>query len=496
MSTELTKELRLSTSFYDANGVHIDKAIDFLCDHLIHYTQHYDSHSALTKEEKKFLFFKTGKYTPHTSRELIKKSLKMAAKKSPSARMAIWTTIHDLTYDPKTKTYSTTPQYKPFLRCSDETDGSSYGCVRSSDPNFIHIFPDLIRSSAKKHAERFGDAVIEEATLISIAETLLHEFQHIRQERDPNLKNNKLNLVYFDAAPQALSHQIALESLNPYFFHYYNIPTKKIEEYKKAVDYDEETGAVNDEKARKYSVQNQKNFIRDFSANLGEKPYGDYTSLYTRLIYILNEQIYSDETNDTSTKDDKKSMEEYLKKANQTDIQITDPLPKKIKDILTKKGNKVYKTCNETQIRYLEICLETFQKPNPNDFQGEAYKAALDYYETYVDLKKSIVKLSTLSKKIQDGDKQALAESAILRARLLKEYGLVIHPYNRSNDRVADDVDMAKKKAPNEKENPVLPHEKGPQSDATRAMAEFHAPEGDKAEIHAPTPRNNHNHTA
>ena len=483
MSTELTKELRLSTSFYDANGVHIDKAIDFLCDHLINYTQFYGYY----KKE-------TGNYSLHTSRELIKKSLKMAAKKSPSARMAIWTTIHDLTYDPKTKTYSTTPQYKPYLRCSSETDGSAYGCV--TDPNFIHIFPDLIQSSAKEYAEHFGDDVIEEAILISIAKTFLHEFQHIRQKRDPNLKNNNLNPVYFDAAPQALSHQIALESLNPYFLYYYDIPTKKIEEYKKAVDYDEKNGAVNDEKARKYSVQNQKNFIRDFSANLGEKPYGDYTSLCTRLSYILGKQIYSDETNDTSTKADKKSMEEYLKKANQTDIQITDPLPKKIKDILIKKGNKVYKTCSKSQIISLKNCLKTFQKPDPYVFQGEAYKAALDYYETYVDLKSSIIELSILSKRIQDGDKQALAESAKLRAHLLKEYGLVIHPYNRSNERVADDVDMAKKKAPNEKENPVLPHEKAPQSDATRAMAEFHEPEGDKAEIHAPTPRNNHNHTA
>ena len=41
MYTQPTKELRLSTSFYDANGVHIDKAIDFLCDHLINYTQFY-----------------------------------------------------------------------------------------------------------------------------------------------------------------------------------------------------------------------------------------------------------------------------------------------------------------------------------------------------------------------------------------------------------------------------------------------------------------------
>lgn len=100
--------------------------------------------------------------------------------------------------------------------------------------------------------------------------------------------------------------------------------------------------------------------------------------------------------------------------------------------------------------------------------------------------------------------KKAIQEKDILKARALIKQGADVNQTDQqgntllhsTSDLSADSVDMAKKKAPNEKENPVLPHEKGPQSDATRAMAEFHAPEGDKAEIHAPTPRNNHNHTA
>ena len=102
-----TPELRLSTSCYDANGMHINQAIDFLCDHLINFKKYKEvdiQGSNFLIEDKDFKLPMFDQNSPSKARELVKKALKEVAK-TPAGRLAIWTNIHHLTYDPETKTY-------------------------------------------------------------------------------------------------------------------------------------------------------------------------------------------------------------------------------------------------------------------------------------------------------------------------------------------------------------------------------------------------------
>ena len=451
-----TPELRLSTSCYDANGMHINQAIDFLCDHLINFKKYKEvdiQGSNFLIEDKDFKLPMFDQNSPSKARELVKKALKEVAK-TPAGRLAIWTNIHHLTYDPETKTYRSVSKdmdendkINIFLDFN-QIDASGYGYVSPLNPNIVTVYPNIIKKEINNRADlcierdnapkkEFNDKLREQATLFFIGATVLHEFQHTRQLEYEPLKKASLNPVYEDAGPQALSYELFLESQNKILYSLVGIPDALQEEYRKAIDYDEKTKTFNEEKAREWAINRQKNLTRDFVAPLNEKPYVDYINLSTRAAYLLKNEVYF---HDAPNKKDKKAIKEYYRLANQVDITVKDILPYKAREILETKGNKVMSLCSLKEISYLEACIESRNPPKQSAFyfkDKKAYQAALDYYETHVDLDSSLVKIAILSRKIQNGDQKAIQVSAKIRAHLLKKYGIKIHTHNHFGKRIA-----------------------------------------------------------
>ena len=359
--------------------------------------------------------------------------------------------------------------YKLCVEMVSDPNASYLGCVHPKNPNTICLNVNKIKKIFTPQAASF-----------KIGSTFLHESSHVQQFSRTLDPTRHQNLTTLDAPTQASSYFMELESPYLEIRAYRGISDTEYENYKKSVNLKKD-GTFDVNKAFDFSINGRSQYIREFKSSSIETPVANHSYLSNQILYLFKDIHPALLIPDSHNFNNEQFVFDHpVSKALQGSAQVI------MKHATLEERKKLYVKI----MKGLEI--------KRSDFKSEkAYKAAIEYQRTANIIKNNIIFIARNSPKIQDNpeDKELRKKTAQAR-KTLKKYGIDIPTHNKKNERVADSVDMAKKKAPNEKENPVLPHEKGPQSDATRAMAEFHAPEGDKAEIHAPTPRNNHNHTA
>ena len=461
-----TVEIGFMATNCTEEGLHINQAIDIMCNQLIY----------IEKDKK-----------------LLAKALKEVAK-TPTGRMAIWATYHDLTYDTDTRknvvSESNTGLYARKL-VETRDNSRNIDClgfvILSPDyknvHDVVHVFPDrideVIRKKANLHKknktlppEALTDEVLEQAILLEIAGAFLHEFQHSRQGDFIREINRDLHSVHTDAAPQALSQQIRIESLNPLLLKINNISQKDVDDYKKAVHYNEETGEFDVKLATRYSQTAQQRLTIDFASPLSKKPFTDYSRLYYKWrSYITDHVNFIEEDPPPQAK---KGMHDYFAQANRVDIEVGNVLPEKLKQIFEPLIKDVDTYLFLDEIEYLEKCMKDLEQPDPEKFEGGkdgiAYKKAMAFYEPYYDVSSKLKRLSELSAQIKAGDKKAIKESNALKAEL-KEYGFIFHTHNRFGDRISE-VAVERKEHTLAQAGDTLPSEVQPETQGLNTLRE------------------------
>lgn len=461
-----------TASEYDKNGVHINEAIDFFCEHLLQSST--DKKKENISWQKKFQYY----YPPAWLINAIKKSIeggtdteKLAealkeVAKTPTGRMAIWTTITNENQrlgNPQTISDTKQAESKIVLHSKAGSGDPSWwrGYINFARPHDVHVLQDRIEEDVKKSAKTYradgslpaesltSDA-LERAALFNIGTLFLHEMQHVRQV--PYLNDvGDLYGIYMDAAPQALSTQLRVESNNPLLQKMYNIPTSAVQAYEKAVDYDPKTGAVDVQKATRYSHMMQQRYTIDFASDITAQkaPWIDYTMLYSRWHgYIASKFNF---ILDQPSTDSQKRMQDYLRMANRVSVRVGDPLPQKVKDIFSPLIQGVKKTASEEEITHINKCIDREEKLDPSEFKGgeksSAYQKAKAFMDAYLDLNKQLYEISRLSRQIHEGKKTdadgnpLLPKAQKIRAYLSKKYGIKLHTHNRLGERIATDVE-------------------------------------------------------
>ena len=494
-----TTEIGFSASAYSKEGLHINKAIDIMCYQLLDIEE-----TKISKEKRGFFhrhpFFRF--FAPKTNGEkkLLAKALKEIAK-TPTGRMAIWATIHDLTYNPDTKTYAvdennTGYNVKKFVETGTAGNGNILGFVRFDSPyegnegnpkskpyNTVHVLIKEIEKNVRKRADEYKknktlppealtEDAIKQAILLDIADTFLHEFQHSRQGYFISKRYYELYGVYPDAAPQSFSHQIHTEAMSPLLAKMYNVPQKDIDDYKKAVHYNEKTGEFDVKLATLYSQIMQQRQTFDFASPLSKQPYTDYSRLDCKWRWYIANCVDFIKPNPSAKV--KKAMHDYFIEANRVDVKVGEILPEKLKQIFTPLIQDVKKHLSADEIEYLEQCMNNRKKLDPKKFKGGkngiAYKKAMAFFEPYLDVSMKLLELSELSARIKSGDKTALKRSSVLKAEL-KEYGFVFHTHNRMNERISE-MAVERKERTLAQAGDTLPSEVQPETQGLNTLRE------------------------
>ena len=434
-------------------------------------------------------------------KDLMFQSLKEVCR-TPTGRMAFRATRANVQAQKKKDS-----NYRLGVAFDLNPNSGCFGCVQRKQPNTVVLCPNAIKKNYKDHAY---------AIPFKIGSVFLHEAMHVRQNQQ-GYHNAELNMTLYDATTTALSRQIAVESPYDCIRRTAKISDKELESYRTAVQYDPKNGQIDFNKARDYSVAMQKKYARDFWQPTSKAPAVNHAIAIPKIQYFLEKDVHIRLLFPDIGARNKPQMSSFedinirsglmLSHHDVSDDQIFQALSPLAKNFLQNNPTNA-------QRQHLLDCLKHNKPLDMKLFKGKddpVYLSASAYFNTSLDIYNTFLKLGELSAQIhKDANKEALdlyqmsnykgnphplskeeafqlihkkrqqlfEESRLLRKRL-KKYGIDIATHNEKNERVADSVDMAKKKAPNEKENPVLPHEKAPQSDATRAMAEFQSSEGE-----------------
>ena len=371
------------------------------------------------------------------------KSLIKVCKYSPTARQSLRATIDNIELQRKTN-----PDYKLDVCISSEKQAYC-GLVNEVEPNKIYIFPNTIKQNYNDLELILGDKSFKdspefkEALEIELAITFLHETQHVHQFQNEKMLKQKHNLQALDAAPQALSRQIAIEAENYYTHLNYFISTLEIRHYKEEKQKNPNT----------YSKKMQQAFATDFISNLSSKPSINHGQLSHRWTYAkLN--FFTFRICPFISIHQEKTYEEnnYLKKVNGITLPSDENMYKNLErhfGPLLEKVDKSF-TKKDRVLLYKAILNNKSVKKFKNDFStDENFETAKKILADVNDITKNMYLLSYCSYYIHskgDFTKEHIQKFKKIAKECranLEKYGFKIQAYNKKNERVAkNDVEM------------------------------------------------------
>ena len=252
------------------------------------------------------------------------------------------------------------------------------------------------------------------------------------------------NKTISDATTSALTRQIAVESPYKEIRKREYISEKERNTYLiKAFNPD---GSFNAEGARSHSAYMQKLYIKDFLLKPGEKALVNYGQLSRQSGYVFqdihNRLLYQKNNSPLKT------SFKYINQRYRTVISYKDPINNQILKALSSYAENVRAYCSQEELEYLYNCLDNQveELDRKNFSSNEAYKAALAYFKVSNDIQENISRLAYYSHLIhsEPNKKAYLDESEKIRTHLHSTYGITFLIYNQSNERVADNLDVAK----------------------------------------------------
>ncbi len=353
-----------------------------------------------------------------TAKEILFNGLKEVFK-TPTGRMAFRATRAHLEAKRKAKL-----PYKLDLAISHESDVTYYG--KACD-NLITLYPNCIQKAYrnKKHSN------------FKIGATFLHEAMHTRNDYDDNK-------TISDATTSALTRQIAVESPYKEIRKREYISEKERTTYLiKAFNPD---GSFNAEKARSHSAYMQQLYIQDFLLKPGERALVNYGQLSRQSGYVFQD-IHNRLLHQKNNSPLKTSFN-YINQRYHTVISYKDPINNQILKALSSYADAVHKHCTKDDLDHLSDSLNNqVEKLDRKNFSSnKAYKAALAYFKVSNDIQEKISLLAYYSHLIhsEPNNKAYLEKSENIRTHLHSKYDITFLIYNQSNERVADNLDVAK----------------------------------------------------
>ncbi len=305
------------------------------------------------------------------------------------------------------------PNYKLEVEFSPKTNTGYLGCVYGKNPHRIILCHNSIKKLFKdKRAQNF-----------QIGATFLHEFGHVMQFNGL-FNKSKISAVSLDAATNAFSNQIAIESPYEENRTYRNISQKDRQAYEEAVNLQPD-GSFDIEKAFNYSIQQRQRYINHFNDDHFQTP-NDHHGYISRQIGYLLKDIPFILLLPKNNKQNKRHSE-YL---------LNHPVTKALKqpaEIILKNST------NEERSLLVSKILKK-QKITRADFKSEeAYNAALQYIKITKDIKSHLQQIAILSPQIHDNpnNQKLIQQSQRHLTYLKKQYNIDLPSFNQNNERIA-----------------------------------------------------------
>lgn len=378
---------------------------------------------------------------------------------TPTGRMAFRATCYNIQQH-----RAQNPKYRLTV-CFAGKSEDSVGSVNVDDSNCICLYQDTMREIWEKRfctfrkRSNFPDDISltdkekEKAFYLELGWVFFHEAQHVRQLQNPQLQG-QLTHLFLDAAPQALARQIILESDSRISQWCLNITNSEVQAYRRAVDFNPETLAFDEQKAVEYSRNNQRDYIKDFIFAMDKKPFIHYGYICTRWNYLKPDvvlaHIYPEWVQkETGYKADvfrPASKDPLLASLMETHnlpvtgkFNLADYAGPKLKE----QGKEIQEHLTVEERATLALACITEEDLDESKFQGTSKKHKIElakkYMQSLKELKDLLGQLEMVSEALVDNpnNQKALKKSKEIRTQLKEQFGLVMETFNQYDQRIA-----------------------------------------------------------
>ena len=326
----------------------------------------------------------------------------------------------------------------------DMSENDVKGKVLINNPDTIYLNPNAIKKEVKNHSDT--KTVNPNAYYYFMGSVFLHEAQHTRQfsSGDAFFANGTYNFRLIDAAPQALTKQLAIESPYPEIQKGFKISQKEIQDYRNAVDYNPKTGEFDEQKASRYSTRMQQGYTLDFARSYEKRPFRNHTQLNAKWLYERS-QLFFNLARPDAVPSSSYSEARYMKDTNRVQI---DPKQKDSQfgvfcyRAVQKNYQAVLRNCPQEDRIYMAKLFQKDKNPklDPKAFSShKSYATAKRFVDQLNEMGQLFETISLASQQIHDNpnDKKALRDSDIARKILKEKYGIIISTKNQNNQTVA-----------------------------------------------------------
>lgn len=371
-------------------------------------------------------------------RRLLEKALKSICEISPSARASLRATIYNIRQQQKTN-----HNYKLDVNITTSGPQNMNAMVDSSEPNKINIHLNTIRNSiksiqkifdemAKKSLFLITDSQYQNAESFMVGSYFLHEAQHVRQLQVKDILAQTNNLQLLDAAPQALTRQIAVESQNIYLIADNGISKKEIDQY------------LRSQNKISHASRMQQAYGNDFIAPIADKPHLNHGQLFTKWIYT-RDAVFMDLLIPEVNKEKKTgtALASYLENVNHLKLPKKDPTKKELSKYFAPQIKEIFNHATKEDRALLYGLIRLNKKPKQSDFSSpKAYQSSLKLFLTLQDINTDMRDLSILSPRVYEGNihpqfNDFKQEAQKIRQRLKQKYGITISEFNKKGDKIA-----------------------------------------------------------